>query len=97
MSFRGKQYGLRQDRYVEERYDFEKATRAAAQHLKDLHIEFGDWYLAFAAYNAGPGRVTRAIERGNTRDYWEMCRKRLLPRQTRGFSSSSSKLIAGVH
>ena len=85
MSFRGKQYGLRQDRYVEERYDFEKATRAAAQHLKDLYIEFGDWYLAFAAYNAGPGRVTRAIERGNTRDYWEMCRKRLLPRQTREY------------
>ena len=85
MSFRGKQYGLRQDRYVEERYDFEKATRAAAQHLKDLYIEFGDWYLAFAAYNAGPGRVTRAIERGKTRDYWEMCRKRLLPRQTREY------------
>ena len=85
VSFRGKQYGLRQDRYVEERYDFEKATRAAARHLKDLYIEFGDWYLAFAAYNSGPGRVTRAIERGNTRDYWEMCRKQLLPRQTREY------------
>ena len=85
MSFRGKQYGLRQDRYVEERYDFEKATRAAAKHLKDLYIEFGDWYLAFAAYNAGPGRVTRAIKRGNTHDYWEMCRRGLLPRQTREY------------
>ena len=85
VAFRGKQYGLRQDRYVEERYDFEKATRAAARHLKDLYIEFGDWYLAFAAYNSGPGRVTRAIERGNTRDYWEMCRKQLLPRQTREY------------
>ncbi|MEZ5397737.1 MAG: LysM peptidoglycan-binding domain-containing protein, partial [Bryobacterales bacterium] len=78
-------YGLRQDRYLEERYDFEKATRAAARHLKDLYIEFGDWYLAFAAYNAGPGRVTRAIERGNTHDYWEMCRRQLLPRQTREY------------
>jgi membrane-bound lytic murein transglycosylase D len=85
MAFRGKQYGLRQDRYLEERYDFEKATRAAARHLKDLYIEFGDWYLAFAAYNSGPGRVTRAIERGDTHDYWEMCRRQLLPRQTREY------------
>ena len=85
MSFRGKQYGLRQDRYLEERYDAEKATRAAARHLKDLHIEFGDWYLAMAAYNAGPRRVENAIKRGGTRDYWELCRRRLLPRQTRNY------------
>ncbi len=85
MSFRGKQYGLRQDRHIEERYDAEKATRAAAQHLKDLHIEFGDWYLAMAAYNAGPRRVENAIKRGGTRDYWELCAKRLLPRQTRNY------------
>lgn len=85
MSFRGKQYGLRQDRYLEERYDPEKATRAAARHLKDLYIEFDDWYLAMAAYNAGPGRVSRAIARGKTRDYWELCRRRLLPRQTRNY------------
>ena len=86
MAFRGKQYGLRQDRYLEERYDIESATRAAARHLKDLYIEFGDWNLAMAAYNSGPGRVTRAIERGGgTRDYWELCRKQLLPRQTRDY------------
>ncbi len=85
MSFRGKQYGLRQDRYLEERYDAEKATRAAARHLKDLQIEFGDWYLALAAYNAGPRRVENAIKRGGTRDYWELCRKHLLPRQTRDY------------
>ncbi len=85
MAFRGKQYGLRQDRYVEERYDPEKAARAAARHLKDLYIEFGDWYLALAAYNSGPGRVSRAIERGKTRDYWELSRRRLLPRQTRNY------------
>ena len=85
MAFRGKQYGLRQDRYLEERYDAEKATRAAARHLKDLHIEFQDWYLTMAAYNAGPNRIKRAIARGNTRDYWEMCRRQLLPRQTRNY------------
>ncbi len=85
MAFRGKQYGLRQDRYLEERYDLEASTRAAARHLKDLEIEFGDWYLAMAAYNSGPGRVRRAIERGGTRDYWELCKKRLLPRQTRDY------------
>ena len=85
MAFRGKQYDLRQDRYLDERDDPEKATRAAAQHLKDLYIEFGDWYLALAAYNSGPGRVSRAIESGGTRDYWELSRKRLLPRQTRDY------------
>ena len=85
MSFRGKQYGLRQDRDLEERYDPENATRAAARHLKDLYVEFGDWYLAMAAYNCGPGRVTRAIARGKTRDYWELSNKRLLPRQTRDY------------
>jgi len=85
MAFRGRQYQLRQDKYLEERYDAEKATRAAAKHLKDLYIEFEDWYLAMAAYNCGPGRVTRAIARGKTRDYWELSRKRLLPRQTRSY------------
>jgi membrane-bound lytic murein transglycosylase D len=86
IAFRGKQYDLRQDRYVDERNDPEKATRAAARHLKDLYIEFGDWYLAFAAYNSGPGRVTRAIQRSDgSRDYWELSRRRLLPRQTRDY------------
>jgi membrane-bound lytic murein transglycosylase D len=85
VSFRGRQYGLRQDRHVEERYDPEKATRAAARHLKDLYIEFGDWYLAMAAYNGGPGRVNRAIRRSGSRDYWTHSERRLLRRETRNY------------
>lgn len=85
MSFRGRQYGLRHDNNVEERFDPEKATRAAARHLKDLYIEFGDWYLAMAAYNGGPGRVARAIKRSGSRDYWAHSDQRLLRRETRNY------------
>jgi membrane-bound lytic murein transglycosylase D len=85
MSFRGRQYGLRHDSHLEERYDPEKATRAAARHLKDLYIEFGDWYLAMAAYNGGPGRVARAIQKSGSRDYWTHSDRRLLRRETRNY------------
>jgi membrane-bound lytic murein transglycosylase D len=85
MSFRGRQYGLRHDNHVEERFDPEKATRAAARHLKDLYIEFGDWYLAMAAYNGGPGRVARAIKRSGSRDYWAHSDQHLLRRETRNY------------
>ena len=85
MSSRGKQYGLRQDRYVDLRYDAETATRAAAKHLKDLHIEFGDWYLAMAAYNSGPNRVKSAIRRTGSRDYWTLIKRRALPSETRNY------------
>ena len=85
ISSRGKQYGLRQDRYQDLRYDPEAATRAAAKHLKDLHIEFKDWYLAMAAYNSGPNRVRSAIRRTGSRDYWTLVRRRALPRETRSY------------
>lgn len=86
MSSRGKQYGLKQDRYVDLRYAVERATRASAKHLKDLHVEFEDWNLAMAAYNCGPNCVARAISRaGGSRDYWELSRRRLLPSQTRNY------------
>jgi len=82
ISARGKEYGLRQNWWIDERSDPEKSTRAAARHLKDLFREFGDWYLAMAAYNAGPMRVQKAIERTGDNDFWNLANKRALPKET---------------
>lgn len=81
----GRRYGLGQDFWVDERFDPEKATRAAARHLKDLYEEFGDWYLVMAAYNSGARRVERAIRRTGSRDFWTLARARRLPRETRSY------------
>jgi membrane-bound lytic murein transglycosylase D len=82
VQFRGQEYGLNQTGSTDERFDPEKATRAAARHLRDLYQHFGDWYLAMAAYNCGPGCVDKAIEHTGYADYWELSRLNALPRDT---------------
>lgn len=80
----GKIYGLEINTLVDERRDPFKSTEAAAKYLKDLYHIFGDWHLAIAAYNCGPGNVNKAIKRaGGKRDYWDIYF--YLPRETRGY------------
>jgi membrane-bound lytic murein transglycosylase D len=85
VAYRGKQYGLRHTWWIDERQDPEKATRAAAQHLRDLYGLFGDWYLAMAAYNCGPGNVQKGIERTGYADFWELYKRKVLPRETKNY------------
>ena len=85
LTWRGQQYGLMQTRYTDERMDPEKATRAAARHLRDLYNQFGDWYLAIAAYNCGPGTVEKAVERTGYADFWELRSIGVLPAETTNY------------
>jgi membrane-bound lytic murein transglycosylase D len=83
----GLEHGLKQDWYIDERSDPEKATRAAAKYLQTLAGLFGgDWHLALASYNSGPGRVQRAMKGRQTVDFWSLAKgPRLLPRETREY------------
>jgi len=85
MGSRAKGYGLERSWWVDDRQDPEKATRAAAHHLKDLYNEFGDWYLAMAAYNSGPGTVQSAVKRTGYADFWELYNRNVLPKETRNY------------
>lgn len=78
-------YGLRIDEWVDERRDPVKSTRAAAAYLKDLHDRYGRWYLATAAYNAGPGTINRAIKSTGAKDFWSLSQKASLSEETRNF------------
>lgn len=80
----GKMYGLKENNFFDERMDPHKSTDAACRYLKKLYDIYGDWNLALAAYNAGPGNVNKAIRRsGGKRTYWEV--RPFLPRETQGY------------
>lgn len=85
MPFRGEEYALDRSFWVDERSDPEKATRAAARHMRDLYGMFGDWYLVMAAYNSGPLNVARAVERTGYADFWELQKRHALPKQTENY------------
>ena len=74
--------GLRSDEWLDERRDFWKATQAALRKLDDNHRQFGDWYLALAAYNCGSGCLRRLLAVSGTRDFWELRERGLLRRET---------------
>ena len=76
-------HGLRIDEMVDERRDPHKATKAAAEHLKHLYERLGNWELAIAAYNSGGGRVSRAVAKAGSRDFWKV--RELLPQETRNY------------
>jgi membrane-bound lytic murein transglycosylase D len=80
----GKMYGLNVTSYIDERCDPYKATVSAAEYLKSLYDMFGDWQMVLAAYNAGPGTISRAIRRsGGKKTYWEI--RPYLPKETQGY------------
>ena len=78
----GKNYGLRIDSFVDERRDFVKSTKAAADYFKGLYNLFGAWYLAVASYNVGENRVKGLIMKYRTRDFWQLARENKLPQET---------------
>jgi membrane-bound lytic murein transglycosylase D len=80
-----RQYGLRIDRWIDERRDPVKSTRAAAAYLKELHAYYGRWFLATAAYNAGQGTIDKALQQSGAKDFWSIKAKAKLSEETRNF------------
>ena len=81
----GSVYGLESSAEKDDRLDPERATRAAARHLHDLYRKTGDWYLAMAGYNCGPLCPERAVQRTGYADFWELCRRNALPKETKNY------------
>ena len=78
-------YGLARNGYFDERFDPEKSSRAYARYIKSLYKQMGDWYLAMAAYDWGPGNVQRAVQRTGYADFWELYRRNAMPAETRAY------------
>lgn len=87
----GRQYNLSIDPYIDERRDPEKSTQAAVAYLSDLYKEFGDWHLAVAAYNAGPGKVRNGLNKYKVNTFWELAQHNYLALETKRYVP---KLIA---
>jgi len=86
-------YGLAINRYVDDRRDPEKSTKAAVAYLSDLYEKFGDWQLAVAAYNAGGGKISKGIKSYNASDFWELAQEQYLNNETKRYVP---KLIAAI-
>lgn len=105
MPYTGEEYGLNRNYWVDQRDDPVAATRAAAEHFRDLYQMFGDWYLVMAAYNSGPLNVARAVERTGYADFWELQRRNALPEQTKNYVPiilaltmvAKDPLLYGIH
>jgi membrane-bound lytic murein transglycosylase D len=78
-------YGLTRNGWVDERFDPEKSSRAYAKYIKSLYNQFGDWYLAMAAYDWGPGYIQRSVMRTGYADYWELYKRNVLPQETKNY------------
>lgn len=83
MHFTGRQFGLKQDYYLDERMNPEKSTRAACRYLKELYHQFNDWELAIAAYNCGPGNIRKAQRKSGKFHFWDIYHN--LPQETRSY------------
>jgi membrane-bound lytic murein transglycosylase D len=89
----GSQYNLRINKYIDERREAMKSTKAAVRFLSNLYDEFGDWHLAVAAYNAGPGKISKGLERYNVTDFWSLAENDYLAMETKRYVP---KLIASI-
>jgi len=81
----GRNYGLRQAHWIDERRDLQKSTQAAIRYLKDLYAEFGSWYLVAASYNMGENGLRKQIMKHRTKDFWELVRRQALPPETQDY------------
>ncbi len=78
-------YGLSRNGWFDERFDPEKSSKAYAKYMRTLYDQFGDWYLAMAAYDWGPGNIQRAVMKTGYADFWELYKRNMLPAETKNY------------